>query len=149
MSITESRRTVLDRAVQELAGTRMWFGSSGHLVTGDQAASHLEAAAALMERHNWDPQLYAPLTGHHIWDALHRTRLDGTGDEDTQSIARSLLEMLLRLLTGAPYVDYESWSEHPSRTLPDVLVLLRAAADLAREHGPAAAPDTRRGRIQP
>lgn len=127
-----SEQTVIERALQRLTDPRMWYGLSGHQVAGEDVARHVEAAAHLMEREQWDPQLYAPSSRHHIRDALDRTRRDGAGDTDTQYVARHIMELLLRLHTGAPYVDYEVWSEHRSRTLPEVLDLLRATAQAAR-----------------
>ncbi|MER6522608.1 hypothetical protein ABT246_37980 [Streptomyces sp. NPDC001553] len=129
--VEQTRRQLLERDV--------WYGLSGLLVTGESVARHLTAAADLMERKGWDPQLYAPFSGHHLRDALTSTRDDGMGDADTQFMARAVLEAVLRLSTGAPYVDYEVWSEHPVRTLDDVLAACQTAAALALEHGPGPA----------
>ncbi|THA47486.1 hypothetical protein [Streptomyces sp. A1136] len=126
--VEQTRRQLLERDV--------WYGLSGLLVTGESVARHLTAAAGLMERKGWDPQLYAPFSGHHLRDALTSTRDDGMGDADTQFVARAVLEAILRLATGAPYVDYEVWSEHPVRTLDEVLAACRTASALALQHGP-------------
>ncbi|MER5617591.1 hypothetical protein [Streptomyces sp. NPDC002215] len=139
MTTTPHEVDLIERSASALASPRQWFGMSGHLVTGECVALHVEAAARLMERENWDPQMYAPFSGRHIRDALESARLDGAGDADTQYVARTVMEALLRTYTGAPYVDYEVWSEHSSRTLAEVLTLLRTTAEAARRHGPALA----------
>ncbi|MFJ9412517.1 hypothetical protein [Streptomyces sp. NPDC101393] len=137
MTITTAETVALvERVAEELAAPRMWWGMSGHRVTGEAVARHLEAAADLMEREGWDPQFYAPLSGHSIVDALNWTARDGAGDADTRYIARTVTEALLRALTGAPYVDCEVWGEHSSRRLPEILTALRGASRLARLYGP-------------
>ncbi|MGW9439613.1 DUF6197 family protein [Streptomyces sp. NPDC055607] len=113
-----------------------WHGRSGHQVTGEAVAQHLEAAAHLMRRENWDPQLYGPFSGRHLRDALDSVIEDGQGDGDTKDAARRVMEELLRLVMGAPYVYYGAWSEHASRTLREVLALCETAAAFARVHGP-------------
>ncbi|THA65379.1 hypothetical protein E6R60_33220 [Streptomyces sp. A0642] len=128
--------TLAEEAARQLARPEAWFGLSGHRLTGEDVAFHIEAAGRLMERETWDPQLYAPFSGHHLRDALDSTVNDGMGDADTRYVARTVLETLLRLVTGAPYVDYEVWSEHSSRTLEEVLTLCRTAARVARHIGP-------------
>ncbi|MEV5774255.1 hypothetical protein AB0L49_23845 [Streptomyces antimycoticus] len=138
--MTMSEQTVIEQALHRLTDPRLWYGLSGHQVTGEDVARHLEAAGRLMERENWDPQLYEPFRGHHLRDALDQVRRDGAGDADTQYVARKIMELLLRLHTSAPYVDYEVWSEHRSRTLPEVLDLLRVTAEVARRYGRAALP---------
>ncbi|MFF3958786.1 hypothetical protein ACFYY1_37120 [Streptomyces sp. NPDC001890] len=141
--MTETLATLTDQAEQQLARPKNWFGLSGHRVTGEAVAHHLDAAARLMERENWDPQLYAPFTGHHLRDALHSTAEDGAGDADTRYVARTVMETLLRLALGAPYVDYTAWSEHSSRTLEEVVLLCRTAARVARRVGPEQPGDLR------
>lgn len=131
--------TLVEQTGRQLLERDVWYGLSGLLVTGESVAHHLTAAASLMERKGWDPQFYAPFSGHHLRDALTSTRDDGVGDADTQFVARSVLEAVLRLSTGAPYVDYEVWSEHPVRTLDEVLDACRTAAALALQHGPGPA----------
>ncbi len=134
--MTSTLTTLADEVAQQLARPESWFGLSGHRLTGEAVAQHIEASGRLMERETWDPQLYAPFSGHHLRDALAHTAKDGMGDADTQYVARTVLETLLRLITGAPYVDYEVWSEHSSRTLDEVLTLCRTAAKAARHIGP-------------
>lgn len=139
MTTLTTNTSLADQAAQQLRQQDVWYGLSGLLVTGESVAHHLTAAAGLMERKGWDPQLYAPFSGHHLRDALASTRDDGMGDADTQFVARTVLEAVLRLSTGASYVDYEVWSEHPVRTLDEVLAACRTAAALALQHGPGPA----------
>ncbi|MFB7545148.1 hypothetical protein ACFC0N_35215 [Streptomyces zaomyceticus] len=128
--------TVPEQVAGDLANPLIWYGSSGAQVTGEAVANHIKAAARLMQQKNWDPQLYAPFSGHHLRDALNSTKQDGLGDYDTQQVAGTVLETLLRHTTGAPFVDYEAWSEHATRTLDDVVRVCQAAASVAAEHGP-------------
>ncbi|MER7507049.1 hypothetical protein ABTX82_01670 [Streptomyces lavendulae] len=113
-----------------------WFGLSGSLVTGEAVAQHLFAAADLMRRDGWDPQLYGLGSDRQIRDALRHTAMDGHGDADTSYVARQVMEAALRTATGARYVDYEVWAEKPQRTLEEILHLLKASASLARQCGP-------------
>lgn len=113
-----------------------WSGESGYRVTGEMVAGHLESAADLMERENWDPQLYNASAGRDIWDALHTTGMDGRGDNDTRLIAGDLMDLVLHTATGVPRVDYMRWGQHPHTTLPQVLRLLRLTAAVARATGP-------------
>lgn len=136
MTITSSPE-LTERAIRKLTDPCSWFGLSGHRVTGEAVARHLEAAARLMERDGWDPQLYARFSGRHLYDALYSTRDDGLGDTDTQFIAGTVLETLIKSVTGAPYVDYEVWSQHPTRTLDQILNACQVASNLARQYGPA------------
>lgn len=117
-----------------------WHGRSGYPTTGEAAARHAEAAADLIKREDWDPQLYGRVSGRQVRDALIHTIDDGLGDEDTFHISEQLLEAVLRVSTGAEYVDYEIWSSHPRTTLADVLAALDAAAALARASGPTTSP---------
>ncbi|MEV6357911.1 DUF6197 family protein [Streptomyces hydrogenans] len=122
--------------LDELTDPYTWYGPSGQRVTGEAVARHLEAAAQLMDRHNWDPQLYAPYSGHHLADALYETIQDGQGDADTRQVGRRVMETLLRHVMAAPFVDCDLWSQHSSRTLEEVLMLCRTAARIARHAGP-------------
>ncbi|MFE4658200.1 hypothetical protein ACFRFJ_16135 [Streptomyces hydrogenans] len=123
-------------AVRHLQRPESWFGASGTKVTGEAVAAHLQAAAALMKRENWDPQLYAPSSCRTLYYALIQTAADGQGDDDTRDIIRDLLSCVLASATGAPYVYYEAWNEHATRTLHDVLLACDAAAAVARQYGP-------------
>jgi hypothetical protein len=134
---------MISQTFEELYRPQTWYGLSGARVTGEQLARHLEAAARLMERDDWDPQVQAPYSGRYLYDALRLTAEHGEGDADTMFVARKVMETLLRIHTGAPFVAYEAWSEHRDRTLHDVLTLLRAAATVARETAPAAPPPGR------
>lgn len=131
------------QSFETLYQPQTWYGLSGALVTGEQLARHLEAAAQLMERESWDPQVQAPNSGRNLHRALHITAEHGAGDADTLFVARKVMEALLRIHTGAPFVAYEAWSEHRDRTLPEILSMLWAVATVARETGPAAPPSGR------
>ncbi|MEV7681465.1 hypothetical protein AB0O64_23370 [Streptomyces sp. NPDC088341] len=136
MNATPTTTIPAEQVASDLANPRIWYGPSGAQVTGEAVANHLKAAARLMQQKNWDPQLYAPFSGHHLRDALISTKQDGLGDYDTQHVAGTVLETLLRHTTGAPFVSYEAWSEHATRTLDDVVRVCQAAASVAGEHGP-------------
>lgn len=125
-----------DQAAQRLTDSNEWFGTSGHRVTGAAVADHLSAAADLMERENWDPQLYNRFSGHHLRDALSSAIEDGQGDADTYWVACKVMEKLLEVVLDAPYVDCRLWSEHASRTLAEVVTLCRTAARIAQKVGP-------------
>jgi len=113
-----------------------WFGLSGERVTGDAVAAHLAAAAQLMRRDNWDPQVYGPGSYRQLVDALRQVRLDALHDEDTQMVGVDLLEQILAAHLGAPFVDLDVWQDKAARTLPEVLDLLATAAAFARRYGP-------------
>ncbi|MFD6180088.1 hypothetical protein [Streptomyces goshikiensis] len=113
-----------------------WFGLSGSLLSGEDVAKHLFAAADLMRSQVWDPQLYGLGSDRQIRDALRHTAMDGHGDADTVYVARQVMEAALRATTGARYVDCEVWAEKPQRTLDEILHLLKASASLARFFGP-------------
>jgi hypothetical protein len=130
----------IEQVTRLLTDPDLWFGLSGHRVAGEDVARHVEAAGRLMERENWDPQAHAPFTGHHLRDALDRIRREGGGDTDTQYVARKVMELLLETHTGAPFVDYEFWSHHRSRTLAEVLDLVQVTAEVSRRYGIATLP---------
>lgn len=140
MKVEISNMKLSDEVVAELTGSRFWFGPSGVRVTGEAVARHAMSAAGLMERENWDPQIYNPYSGHHLHDALHAVRRDGMGDEDTQYVVGELLRSILRIATGAPWVEYEAWSEHSTRTLAEVAQACQVVADLAVKFGPPSPP---------
>lgn len=123
--------------VRRLVAPRRWYGPSGLPVTGEAVAGHLEAAARLMERDAWDPQLYGTHSGRTLWDAMISTRDDGLGDEDTRVVACEVLRTVLEAVMGAPYVCYETWAEHRTRTLAEVLAACRLAAHTARQYSPS------------
>lgn len=129
--------TVLtDPAARRLARPEAWYGPSGMKVTGDAVAAHIQAAASLMARENWDPQFYASGSGRNLYYALLHTSDDGLGDGDTHRVAETVLGAVLESATGAPFVDYETWSHHATRTLDDILHTCQAAAAVAHEYGP-------------
>ncbi|MFF0486761.1 hypothetical protein [Streptomyces sp. NPDC004435] len=125
-----------DRHVRTLSSSDTWYGLSGARLTGDAVARHIEAAARHMRDHGWDPHLHAPSTGHSLYHALVHTAEDGHGDDDTRRAADEVLGAVLCALTGAPYVYYESWSEHTTRTLDDITHACELAAAVARHYGP-------------
>jgi hypothetical protein len=124
------------RAAAARIDSRTWFTLSGERVTGEDVAAHIESASLLMRRDNWDPQRYGPGSGRHLLGALREARLDSLHDEDTQAVARDVMEQILEVHLAAPYVDLDVWSEKASRSLPEVLDLLAAAATFARTYGP-------------
>ncbi|WP_331721779.1 hypothetical protein OG596_38535 (plasmid) [Streptomyces sp. NBC_01102] len=136
-----------DRAARRLAKPETWFGPSGTKVTGDAVAAHLQAAADLMKRESWDPQLYDRSSGRNLYYALRHTSDDGLGDDDTHRVVEDVLGVVLAAATGAPYVDYEAWNHHATRTLDEVLRACQAAATVAREYGPG--PLVTRPQVEP
>ncbi|MFJ4343195.1 hypothetical protein [Streptomyces sp. NPDC088915] len=144
---TASSSTLLEKIAHHLAGPGIWYGPSGEKVTGEAVAAHLQAAAALMEREGWDPQLYTRESRRSLYYALDSTRDDGQGDEDTERVAERVVEAVLTAATGAPYVRYEAWNHHATRTLAEVLQVCQAAASVARHYGPG--PATTSPQIEP
>ncbi|MEW1723864.1 hypothetical protein [Streptomyces sp. NPDC093109] len=126
------------QTVHRLAQPETWYGLSGAKVTGDAVAAHLRAAAALMKRESWDPQLCTPGSLRTLYYALVHTSDDGLGDSDSRYVAEILLEAVLTAASGAPYVDYEAWTNHSARTLDDILRACQAAAAVAHAYGPGA-----------
>ncbi|WP_327300410.1 hypothetical protein [Streptomyces goshikiensis] len=114
----------------------IWSGLSGEPTTGEQVAAHLDAIASLMRRENWDPQLYGPASDRRLETAFRETVGDGQGNSDTRYAGRQIIEHLLRSKLAVRYVNAWAWSEHPVRTLDDVLTVLAEAATFARTHGP-------------
>ncbi|MFE7429791.1 hypothetical protein [Streptomyces sp. NPDC057545] len=136
-----------DLTARRLARPDAWYGPSGMKVTGGAVAAHIQAAASLMERENWDPQFYASGSGRNLYYALQHTSDDGLGDGDTHRVAETVLGAVLESATGASFVDYEAWNHHATRTLDDVLRACQAAAAVAREHGPGPLGD--RPQVEP
>ncbi|MEV8103151.1 hypothetical protein [Streptomyces sp. NPDC088135] len=125
-----------DLTVRHLERTETWHGPSGMKVTGDAVAAHLQAAADLMRRQGWDPEFFARHSGRNLYYALVHTADDGLGDDDTHRVAEDLLGRVLAAATGAPYVDYEAWGHHASRTLDDIVRACQTAAAVALRYGP-------------
>ncbi|MFD4578174.1 hypothetical protein ACFWNK_38540 [Streptomyces sp. NPDC058417] len=127
-AVTEGRDESLLAAAVRLeadwyTGPRMWHGSSGEPVTGEQAADLLRAAAAVLEREGWEPGAFG------LWEALD-------GHRDLKTVAVKILELLICAHTGAGAAEPRLWDLVPGRTAAQVLHLLRAGADYADRHGP-------------
>lgn len=111
------------------------WGYSGMPLTGEQIAAHAEAATDILRTAGWNPSYTA---GRSIRGALaHAVNTDPEHrfSTDTQGALRSIFELLIRALTGAPYADYGDWDQHPARTVEEVFGLLAAAATFARTYG--------------
>ncbi|HEX5569218.1 MAG TPA: hypothetical protein VFY14_20265 [Streptomyces sp.] len=115
------------------------WGSSGMPMTGQQIADHAEAAAQALRTAGWNPSIRA---GRGIRDALihAETTTPGRFGYDTRRTVGDILGLLIRARTGAPHAYYETWDDHPDRTVDEVLTLLAAAAAFARRYGPADHP---------
>lgn len=113
------------------------WGHSGIPLTGEQIATHAEAAAETLRTVGWNPSTRA---GRGIRDALIHTEKSGNTQfsSDTHDAVREILGLLIRALTSAPFAYYEAWDSHPARTADEVLALLAAAAVFARRYGAAA-----------
>lgn len=113
------------------------WGSSGMPMTGEQIAGHAEAAAQALRTAGWNPSVRA---GRGIRDALIHAETndpDRRFGYDTRLAVGDILGLLIRALTGAPHAYYETWDDHPDRTVEEVLTLLAAAAAFARRYGTA------------
>lgn len=111
------------------------WGSSGMPMTGEQIAGHAEAAARALRTAGWNPSVRA---GRGIRDALIHAETndpDRRFGYDTRLAVGDILGLLIRALTGAPHAYYETWDDHPDRTVEEVLTLLAAAAAFARRYG--------------
>ncbi|MFI8888258.1 hypothetical protein [Streptomyces sp. NPDC053813] len=136
MSVVNPGIALSDPTTRHLARTETWYGPSGMQVTGEAVAAHLQAAADLMQRQGWDPEFFARHSGRNLYYALVHTADDGLGDDDTHRVAEDLLGRVLAAATGAPYVDYEAWGHHASRTLDDIVRACQTAAAVALKYGP-------------
>ncbi|WP_327180335.1 hypothetical protein OG599_34695 (plasmid) [Streptomyces sp. NBC_01335] len=113
------------------------WGLSGMPMTGEQIASHAEAAITILRTAGWNPSLPA---GRGISAALrHAETVDTTQRfcTDTNSALDDIFALLIRALTGAPFATYTFWDQHPGRQVEEVFGLLAAAASFARAYGPA------------
>ncbi|WP_331745303.1 hypothetical protein OG245_37475 (plasmid) [Streptomyces sp. NBC_01116] len=118
----------------------LFWGASGMPMTGEQIAAHAEAAADYLRTAGWNPSYKA---GRGINDALTYAVNTDPGSRfstDTRLALRSIFELLIRALTGAPFADSVIWDQHPARKVEEVFGLLAAAAVLARTYGPAVVP---------
>ncbi|MGW2109491.1 DUF6197 family protein [Streptomyces sp. NPDC001948] len=133
--------SLLDRAWALTQHRTDWlrWGSSGMPLTGEQIASHAEAAIDILRTAGWNPSVVA---GRSIRDAMihaERTDADRRFSSDTRAVLADIFGLLIRALTGAPHAYYETWDEHPARAVEEVFGLLAAAAAFARAYGAAAA----------
>ncbi|MFJ3497833.1 hypothetical protein ACIPPJ_30170 [Streptomyces sp. NPDC086091] len=117
-------------------GPRMWHGSSGEPVTGEQAAGFLRAAAAVLEREGWEPGAFG------LWEALD-------GHLDLKTVAVKILELVICAHTGAGAAEPRLWDLVPGRTAAQVLHLLHAGAAYADRHGPRDAAPSSPSRPRP
>ncbi|MFJ9195695.1 DUF6197 family protein [Streptomyces globisporus] len=118
----------------------LFWGASGMPMTGEQIAAHAEAAADYLRTAGWNPSFKA---GRGIDDAMTyavNTDPEHRFSTDTRLALRSIFELLIRALTGAPFAEFVIWDQHPARKVEEVFGLLAAAAVLARTYGPAAVP---------
>ncbi|GAB1340848.1 hypothetical protein ACE1SV_74380 [Streptomyces sp. E-15] len=104
-------------------GPRMWHGSSGEPVTGLQAAAHLDAALAVLDRDGWEPGSFG------LWEVLD-------GHADLRGVSVSVLELIICANTGAGAADPRLWDTVPGRTVDQVRALLLAGAVYSRRYGP-------------
>jgi hypothetical protein len=121
--------TALVSTAQGVFDSQLWWGPSGHQVTGAEVAIHLSAAAHHVTA---DPEAG-------LYKALQAAQSGGSGDDDSRRVAERLMEALLRLHTGARDVDYEAWSKHRTTTVVDQVAFLEAAASAALSYGPTGA----------
>jgi hypothetical protein len=113
-----------------------WRGVSGETPAGAEVAVHLDVVHGLLAAGRYEPTF-----GVDLMAAFRAACATGWGNEDTQSVARDLMEQLLRLQLR-DWADVGAWAEKPGRTFDDVLGLVSAAADLARTYGPVKAVTT-------
>ncbi|MFJ3481559.1 DUF6197 family protein [Streptomyces microflavus] len=115
----------------------LFWGASGMPMTGEQIAAHAEAAADYLRTAGWNPSFKA---GRGIDDAMTyaaKNDPEHRFSTDTRLALRSIFELLIRALTGAPFAEFVIWDQHPARKVQEVFGLLAAAAALARTYGPA------------
>lgn len=128
--------TLTDKVIADLydANSTPWRGPSGEIVTGEQVARHLEAAIAHMQRFGWDPQVFAPHSGHGFDDAMQEVMLDGRGTLDSGHVAVRLCEAYLRVkVSSGAFVALSRWATHEQRTLDDIGHMVKVVAEIARE----------------
>ena len=110
----------------------LWFGPTGEALTGTQAAVHLDAALAVLERDGWSPTgSFEDRFG--INEAI-------SGDADLFRVSERCLELILCANSGAWAVSFELWEQKAGRTFAEVRTLLTVAAEFARTYGPTLAP---------
>ncbi|MGW9238742.1 DUF6197 family protein [[Kitasatospora] papulosa] len=134
--------SLIERAWDLADGYTDWlrWGDSGMPLTGEQIAAHAETALTILRTVGWNPTFAAGRgIGHALTHAVN-TDPDHRFSSDTRAALRSVFELLIRALTGAPWADYTAWDEHPTRTVEEVFGLLAAAAVFARTYGEPDAP---------
>jgi cytochrome P450 len=144
-----------------------WTGPSGEQTTGNDIATHLDAALALLETRGWsrnnddpDPELpdadesmsvktillsllraARSMTTDRgpltLTSALNRTQ-DTAGDQDTRWIADQVMNALVSAHTGTSHALHGAWVAKRTRTWHEVRDLLTAASAFARAYGPSA-----------
>jgi len=152
--------TLTRPTAEDVAAEMHWRGLSGEIVTGADAAHHLESVLALLDKRGWtrtsaEPELdesaglrdvikslvrflYGPVRGPLTVDEAMLLVPAEDGDDDSRLAAKRCMESVLRMRTGATHADPGSWSERRGRTFEEVRGLLAEAAAFAREYGPAA-----------
>ncbi|MFE7757640.1 hypothetical protein [Streptomyces sp. NPDC057429] len=129
--------SLIERAWNLADGYTEWlrWGDSGMPLTGEQIAAHAETAITILRTVGWNLTFAAGRSiGHALTHAVNSDP-DHRFSSDTRAALRSVFELLIRALTGAPYADYTAWDEHPARTVEEVFGLLTAAAVFARTYG--------------
>lgn len=153
------------RAAELIAADRygnVWQGRSGEIMSGVEAARHLEATLALLDRVGWvrvyeddevdvDPEsssirhLIVALLKLAGWSSDRRLTLfgamyqvagSGGGDSESQLVADRVLDLLLRVRTGAVSADADAWAGRRGRSFEELRGLLLAGAEFARAYGP-------------
>jgi hypothetical protein len=107
---------------------RVWSGSHGGVLAGQEIADLLTATREHLEREGWQPRPFQDTTAALI-------KVSG-GDMAVWGAAEQLLELILQAQTGG-HVNHDAWEWRAGRTFADVAELLRTAAQFAREYGPA------------
>ncbi|WP_069874506.1 DUF6197 family protein [Streptomyces malaysiensis] len=145
-----------------------WTGLSGEQVSGEQAARHIDATLALLERDGWvrtygndnqdvempaeDASVKEMLRGlfrvirdfmgtdkrRTLLTAIDDVAYSDDGDSDTETVAKQVLNVILRARSGASTAYYGAWASKLGRTWEEVSDLLVEAATFARTYGPTA-----------
>lgn len=123
-----SRETFRQEAARLADEQRLWSGAHGGVFTGREVADFLGAVRAHLERVGWEPVPFAGLVG-----AL----MDVAGaDLALWTTTRRLLELIVRVHSGARGVNLDAWEGRTGRTWGEVSDLLTVTVQFAREHGP-------------
>jgi hypothetical protein len=146
--------------------TTFWTGRSGEQVTGEQAARHIDATLALLERDGWvrnyrtdDPDIEIPDETASVKTmirqlfrvlrdvvgadrrctlsvAVYNVASGDNGDDDTWVVAERVLDVIMRARTGSTTACSSTWASKLGRTWEEVSELLVEAAKFARTYGP-------------